>query len=115
MTESAAATARDRIAAEHTATVHRIESLTARLADILDGSELTTNDDEHDPEGSTIAFERAQVASLLDDARQELEDLDAARRRVEDGSYGVCVKCGRPIGVERLDVLPAVLRCIDCS
>jgi DnaK suppressor protein len=115
MTKSAAATARDRIAAEHAATVHRIESLTARLADILDGSELTTNDDEHDPEGSTIAFERAQVSSLLGDARQELDNLDAALRRVEDGSYGVCVKCGKSIGAERLDVLPAVLRCIDCS
>lgn len=115
MTKSAAATARDRIAAEHVATEHRIESLTARLNDILDGSELTANDDEHDPEGSTIAFERAQVASLLGDARQELEDLDAARQRVDAGSYGVCVKCGRPIGAERLDVLPAVLRCIDCA
>ncbi|TJZ79974.1 dksa/trar family transcriptional regulator [Rhodococcus oryzae] len=115
MTKSAAATARDRIAAEQAATAHRIESLTARLADILDGSELTTNDDEHDPEGSTIAFERAQVTSLLGDARQELEDLDAALRRVEVGSYGVCVKCGRPIGAERLDVLPAVVTCIDCS
>jgi DnaK suppressor protein len=115
MTKSAATTARERIAAEQAATVHRIESLTARLADILDGSELSTNDDEHDPEGSTIAFERAQVTSLLGDARQELEDLDAALRRVDDGSYGVCVKCGRPIGAERLDVLPAALRCIDCS
>ncbi|MFC7448280.1 TraR/DksA family transcriptional regulator [Rhodococcus daqingensis] len=115
MTESTAATARDRIAAEQAATERRIESLNARLNDILDGSELTSNDDEHDPEGSTIAFERAQVASLLGDARQELDDLEAARRRVDDGSYGICVKCGRPIGTERLDVLPAVLRCIDCS
>ncbi|SEM15991.1 TraR/DksA family transcriptional regulator [Rhodococcus maanshanensis] len=115
MTKSAAATARGRIAAERAATVHRIESLNARLNDILDGSELSTNDDEHDPEGSTIAFERAQVASLLGDARQDLEDLDAALRRVDDGSYGICVKCGQSIGAERLDVLPAALRCIDCS
>ncbi|MBP1161350.1 MULTISPECIES: TraR/DksA C4-type zinc finger protein [unclassified Rhodococcus (in: high G+C Gram-positive bacteria)] len=115
MTKSAAATARVRIAAEQAATVHRIESLTARLADILDGSELTTNDDEHDPEGSTIAFERAQVTSLIGDARQELEDLEAALRRVGDGSYGVCEKCGRAINPERLDALPAARRCIDCA
>ncbi|MFD4183997.1 TraR/DksA family transcriptional regulator [Rhodococcus sp. NPDC058514] len=115
MTKSAAATARHRIAAEQAATVHRIESLTARLADILDGSELTVNDDEHDPEGSTIAFERAQVASLLADARQDLDELTGAEHRLDAGTYGACEKCGRPIGDERLDALPAVRRCIDCA
>ncbi|TQF74752.1 dksa/trar family transcriptional regulator [Rhodococcus spelaei] len=113
--ESVTATARQRIAAERAEATHRIEFLTARLDDIIAGSHLTTDDDEHDPEGSTIAFDRAQVVGLLDDARRELDELTAAERRLEDGSYGVCEKCGRPIGTERLDALPAARRCIDCA
>ncbi|MGU3431715.1 TraR/DksA family transcriptional regulator [Actinomycetes bacterium M1A6_2h] len=90
----------------------RIASLTAQHAAILEGSRLTTDDDEHDPEGSTIAFERATVASLLKDAQQELRELDAADRRVADGTYGVCEVCGEPIADARLEALPTARTCI---
>lgn len=113
--ESGTATPRQRIAAERAEAVHRIDFLSARLTEIIEGSHLTTSDDEHDPEGSTIAFERAKAAALLDDARRDLDDLDAAELRLGDGSYGMCEKCGRPIGAERLDALPAAVRCIDCA
>lgn len=113
--ESGTASPRQRIAAERVDAVHRIDFLTTRLADIVEGSHLTTDDDEHDPEGSTVAFERAQTASLLAEARRDLEELDAAEQRVDAGTYGLCEKCGRPISAERLDVLPAARRCIDCA
>jgi DnaK suppressor protein len=113
--EPGVASARDRIATERADAAHRIDFLTARLADIVEGSHLSTDDDEHDPEGSTVAFERAQTASLLDDARRDLDELAAAERRLDAGTYGVCEKCGRPINTERLDVLPAARRCIDCA
>ncbi|PTR24200.1 TraR/DksA family transcriptional regulator [Rhodococcus sp. OK519] len=104
-----------RIEAERADVDRRIASLTARFTAILEGSEFTTDDDEHDPEGSTIAFERAQVATLLDDARREVDELDAATRRLENGTYGLCAKCGKPISEARLDALPAARTCIDCS
>ncbi|MFD4294676.1 TraR/DksA family transcriptional regulator [Rhodococcus sp. NPDC058532] len=113
--ESGIVTSRQRIAAERADAVHRIDFLTARLDEIIEGSHLTTDDDEHDPEGATVAFERAQTASLLTEARHELDELDAAERRLDAGSYGVCERCGRPIGPERLDALPAARRCIDCA
>nr|WP_206038258.1 TraR/DksA C4-type zinc finger protein [Rhodococcus sp. HNM0569] len=92
-----------------------MDALQARWDAILEGSELTTNDDEHDPEGSTIAFERAQVGGLIADARSELDDLDAALARVETGTYGTCTRCGRPIAEPRLDALPATRYCIECA
>ncbi|MFE3290675.1 TraR/DksA family transcriptional regulator [Rhodococcus sp. NPDC059234] len=113
--ESGTASPRQRIAAERAEATHRIDFLTAKLADIIEGSHLTTDDDEHDPEGATVAFERAQAASLLAEARRDLDELDAAERRLDAGAYGVCEKCGRPIGPERLEALPAARRCIDCA
>ena len=72
-------------------------------------------DDEHDPEGATIAFEREQLAALLDQARQRLEDIDSALQRVAAGRYGVCERCGGPIGEERLAARPFVRHCVTCA
>jgi DnaK suppressor protein len=45
----------------------------------------------------------------------ELRQLDAARSRIEEGSYGECIQCGRDIQFERLRANPSALRCIDCQ
>lgn len=113
--ESGTASPRQRIAAERAEAAHRIDFLTTRLDEIIEGSHLTTDDDEHDPEGATVAFERAQTASLLAEARRDLDELVEAERRLDAGTYGMCEKCGRPISPERLEVLPAARRCIDCA
>jgi RNA polymerase-binding transcription factor DksA len=72
-------------------------------------------DDEHDPEGSTVAFERARVAALLGDAESNLEDLDRAFTKLASGTYAVCEVCGTDIARARLDALPATRTCIDCA
>jgi RNA polymerase-binding transcription factor DksA len=92
----------------------RVSSLEGRHADILAGAEWTSNDDEHDPEGATVAFERAQVAGLLHQAKRELGELTEAQARLDAGTYGVCERCGQPIGDGRLEALPAATRCIRC-
>jgi DnaK suppressor protein len=104
-----------RLAARRRETLDLIESLDRRLAGILESSVHTTNDDEHDPEGATVAFERAQAAGLLEQARAELRALDAAEERLAAGTYGTCTRCGRPIAPERLDALPAATSCIRCA
>lgn len=104
-----------RVAARHTDTLELIEALDRRLQEIIESSTHTTNDDEHDPEGVTIAFERAQVASLLEQAHTELRALDAASERLAAGTYGNCVRCGRSIAAGRLDALPATTTCIRCA
>jgi DnaK suppressor protein len=86
---------------------------TAIVASAADGS--AGGDDEHDPEGATVAFERQHVAALLDRARAHLEAIDTALRKVDDGSYEICDTCGRPIGAERLEARPAALTCVRCA
>jgi RNA polymerase-binding transcription factor DksA len=72
-------------------------------------------DDEHDPEGATIAFERAQLASVLRLATDDLAEVDAALGRVSAGRYGRCERCGRPIAPARLDARPTARLCITCA
>jgi len=72
-------------------------------------------DDEHDPEGSSTAFERQHVAALLDQAETHLAEITQAEARIADGSYGRCERCGRPIAAERLAARPAASTCIACA
>src|ERR1700744_3414224 len=68
----------------------------AIVASAADGSAGT--DDEHDPEGATVAFERQHIAALLAQARAHLDAVDAALRKLDSGVYEICDICGGPIG-----------------
>lgn len=93
----------------------RVESLGRQVDAVIESSSLTAGDDEHDPEGATIAFERAQLMALLAQARADLADLDRAAQRLHDGTYQCCERCGREIGEQRLTALPAARTCIGCA
>lgn len=93
----------------------RIVGLTRQVAALAEEQALTTHDDEHDPEGVTIGFERAQLQGLLAGAHRDLEALDRAEHRLADGTYGLCARCGAAIPPERLDVLPAAETCVACA
>jgi RNA polymerase-binding protein DksA len=109
------ATLQQTILREHERTELRIASLRRDFDDIVAASASAATDDEHDPEGATIAFERQQIASLISLAEQLLEQLDAALAGLEDGSYGVCETCGTTIPLERLMARPTATHCIDCA
>jgi DnaK suppressor protein len=102
------------IDAERSRAEHRLHSLRDELASVIEGSRLTTDDDEHDPEGSTIAFERAKIAALISDTESEMRELDAASTRWDLGTYGTCERCGESIPAIRLEALPAARRCVRC-
>ena len=102
----ALATARERAVA-------RLASLEREFGGIVEAAQGA--DDEHDPEGATLAFERQHVAALAQAAREHLADIDAALARLADGSYGTCQNCGQPIGAERLAARPTARTCIGCA
>jgi DnaK suppressor protein len=104
-----------RLAAERSALSAQIEALEQQFQDFVESAELVATDDEHDPEGHTIAFERQQVAALLQEARRKLTSIDDAQRRLAAGTYGCCEGCGEPIGPERLEALPEATHCIGCA
>ncbi len=95
--------------------VIQAEQLRADLAGIMAASEGANADDEHDPEGATIAFERAQTADMLARTERRIVELDRALSRLADGTYGTCVVCGRPIGADRLEARPDATTCISCA
>ncbi|NEB93609.1 TraR/DksA C4-type zinc finger protein [Streptomyces bauhiniae] len=103
-----------RLAAERAATLTQIDALTRDFQSIVDANALVAVDDEHDPDGSSTAFERAHVSSLLTQARQHLDHLDEALVRLNEGRYGVCERCGAEIPAERLEARPASTRCVGC-
>jgi RNA polymerase-binding transcription factor DksA len=99
----------------HHDAVARVAALEAQLAGIVETASASSGDDEHDPEGQTIAFDRAQVAALLAAARHDLVEIEAARGRAAAGTYGVCARCGRAIAPERLEARPAARTCVTCT
>jgi RNA polymerase-binding transcription factor DksA len=70
-------------------------------------------DDEHDPEGATIAFELSQAAALLEQSRAGLAQIEAALVRMDHGSYGICEVCGAAIPEGRLEARPATPYCLQ--
>lgn len=106
---------RGRIDEERARTSARIEALERDFRDIVESSADAVRDDEHDAEGATIAFERAQVASLLAEARARIGDLDQAVKRLESDDAGLCERCGEPIGIERLEARPTATLCVSCA
>ena len=105
----------DALAAERASTLERIAALTREFGGIVDATADANTDDEHDPEGATIAFERAQLAALLDQARARLVELDGALERVAGATYGRCERCGEQIAPERLEARPDARSCISCA
>jgi RNA polymerase-binding transcription factor DksA len=95
--------------------MERIGAMSAELEGIISASAGSNADDEHDPEGSTLAYERARVAALLAEAQDALGDLDRALARLDAGTYFDCERCGSPIAPERLEARPGTRTCIRCA
>ncbi|MET0909426.1 MAG: TraR/DksA C4-type zinc finger protein [Ilumatobacteraceae bacterium] len=96
-------------------TEEQVVSLARQFDDIVTAAEMSNIDDEHDPEGTTIAFERAQVSALHGQATRDAAALQRTLADLDDDSFGACEECGGPIGFERLVALPATRRCVECA
>jgi len=109
--------ARSRLNTDRDQVLGRIAELEREFGTIVASASLGSagGDDEHDPEGATIAFERQHVAALIASARAHLAEIDAALRKVASGTYEICDICGGPIGAERLTARPASLTCVRCA
>ena len=106
---------RQRLVDLRDATTRRSASLVDTFDDIVMAANDVATDDEHDPEGHTIAWERQQIAALVSETSVSLADIDAAERRLESGRYGMCRDCDSAIAIARLEALPATSTCINCA
>ena len=74
-----------------------------------------TQFDEESGEGDTLNVERERDLALSASATQAVEELDRALTRMDAGSYGICERCGKKIGVARLEAVPFAALCIECK
>jgi RNA polymerase-binding transcription factor len=107
--------AREVLLAERERALQRKAALEREFAGIAEAAASAGADDEHDPEGATLAFERQHAAALLEQAREQLAAIDAALEAVQAGRYGTCARCGQPIADDRLAARPAALTCVRCA
>jgi DnaK suppressor protein len=71
--------------------------------------------EEHLAEVGSVTLDREIDYSLEEVAHQQLDAVTQALERIDDGSFGLCASCGRPIAPERLAALPWTRLCIDCK
>jgi DnaK suppressor protein len=93
----------------------RLAALERDFRSSVEAADTANADDEHDPEGATLAFERQHVAALIEQARAHAQDVTAALDRLAEGRYGECMRCGQPIAPERLAARPAAGLCVGCA
>lgn len=93
----------------------RIDEAASELDEVIASRSDSPSDDEHDPEGSTVSSDWSRSHGLLSGLNAHLAETDRALARLMDGSYGVCERCGRPIGPDRLEARPAADHCIECA
>ena len=103
---------RDRLVADRAETLARLAALREDYSGVVDASRDSNADDEHDPEGQTIAFERSQTGALVRQAEEHLREVDAALARLDAGTYGRCEVCGQAVPEGRLEARPAARTCV---
>ena len=108
------ATARRRLEEERTRLQGIRDDLQRERAEATSdtGDELSSFD-QHPGDAGTETFEMERNVSLMEQVEKELEEVEAAFGRLERGEYGRCQACGRPIGDERLDAMPAARFCVE--
>ena len=98
----------------------RVEAALQNLHDENSGS-LTEDSgeetayDNHLADTATETYDRELDYTLEENSEHVLAEIDAALRRIEEGTYGICTNCGKPIPEERLEARPWATLCIDCQ
>ena len=108
--------ARRHLEAEHDRLAHVRDSLESeRLHDEPeeDSSAELSHFDQHPADAASDAFEREKDFSILDRVQIELDDVERALKRLDEGTYGTCQACGCAIGDERLVAMPAARFCLE--
>ena len=106
---------RARLLAALAENAEQLAALTRQHEEIVAASRDSNADDEHDPEGATIAFERQQVVALLEQLQRSRADIERALQLQAGDGYGRCEGCGQEIGAERLAARPTARTCISCA
>lgn len=92
-----------------------LQRVLADLQEVRDARGGQSDDDEHDPEGATMSSQWSHAMGIRADLEARLSEVDRALLRLEEGTYGFCVRCGDPIPGARLAARPSADRCVRCA
>jgi DnaK suppressor protein len=106
---------RKRLLEERERALQEIAELDADLSKSLEDSSGGSPYDQHMAETAAATLNREIDLTLQDNARAALAQIDRALHKLEDGTYGLCDKCGKSIGEGRLAVAPFATLCVDCK
>jgi DnaK suppressor protein len=97
----------------------RLEDQQAQLIEEIKLFQIDGRDNlgygNHQADDATDAFEQAKELSLLQNSERLLDQVQAALARFEQGTYGSCERCGKPIDPARLQALPYAALCMMCQ
>jgi RNA polymerase-binding transcription factor DksA len=106
---------RGRLLADRRSITSVIESSKESMASFIAARRDVEVDDEHDPEGSTLAMQYSESSALLEHSRRHLDEVNAALGKMTNGRYGSCELCGVNIPLARLEARPFAAHCVRCA
>lgn len=95
------------------ASLERERALLAEKVQELDSQGDELDYDDNFADSAQVAAEMGENRVLYDQLRRDLDDIEKALERMDDGTYGTCEVCGDEIGDARLEIMPATRRCIQ--
>jgi DnaK suppressor protein len=105
---------RERLLKERRHVIDAIDNLhNENPGSISDETDEPTFQDNHLGDIATATFDREMASSLEEHSNHVLAEIDAALARIDEGTYGLCERCGTPIDPERLEALPWATLCIE--
>ena len=104
---------RQRLNSERERLIREIEESTAETSRSRQGSEGSPFGKRE--EEAEVTFELGKRAALENHLRNQLCKVEHALQKIEDGTYGLCDSCGKPINPARLEALPQATLCLECK
>lgn len=106
---------RERLLQEQSRLEHDLQQIEEGFSQSITEETEENTWDQHIGDVSAITFEREVDLTVEDNVRSVLRQIDRALEKLDEGSYGTCDSCGRPINESRLEIAPWSSLCIDCK
>jgi DnaK suppressor protein len=87
--------------------------LRQQLGELEAGNEASLTFDENFADSGQVAAEQGEAMALAGSLKDQLDDVERALKKMDEGTYGLCEVDGRPINEARLEAMPATRFCID--
>ncbi|MGI8794380.1 MAG: TraR/DksA family transcriptional regulator [Acidimicrobiales bacterium] len=91
------------------------EDLRGRLTELGFGESGGLEYDQNFADSSQVTAERGEAEALATTLKEQIEEVEIALHRIDEGKYGICDTCGEAINEARLEAMPAAHQCVDCA